>query len=73
MAKKKETYETMLERLDEIVTLMDSNQLSLEESMKYYEEGIKLSNKLYKILNDAEGKIKLLTEQGEKDFFEKEE
>ena len=73
MAKKKETYETMLERLDEIVTLMDSNQLSLEESMKYYEEGIKLSNKLYKILNDAEGKIKLLTEQGEKDFFEEEE
>jgi len=73
MAKKKETYEAMLERLDEIVTLMDSNQLSLEESMKYYEEGIKLSNKLYKILNDAEGKIKLLTEQGEKDFFEKEE
>jgi len=73
MAKKKETYESMLDRLDEIVNLMDSNQLSLEESMKYYEEGIKLSNKLYKILNDAEGKIKLLTEQGEKDFFEEEE
>jgi len=73
MAKKKESYESMLARLEEIVTLMDGNQISLEESMKYYEEGIKLSNKLYKVLNEAEGKIKILTEQGEKDFFEDEE
>ena len=73
MAKKKESYENMLARLEEIVTLMDGSQISLEESMKYYEEGIKLSNKLYKVLNEAEGKIKILTEQGEKDFFEDEE
>lgn len=73
MAKKKESYETMYARLEEIVTLMDGNEISLEESMKYYEEGIKLSNKLYKVLNEAEGKIKILTEQGEKDFFEDEE
>ena len=47
---------------------MENDELSLEEAMKNYEDGIKLSNKLYKILNEAEGKIKLLTENGEIDF-----
>ena len=35
-----------------------------------YEEGIKICNSLYKILNDTEGKIKILTAEGEKDFME---
>ena len=68
MPKKSESYESMMEKLEEIVNIMDSRELSLEESMKKYEEGIKLCNKLYKTLNEAEGKIKLLTEDGEKDF-----
>lgn len=68
MARKNESYESMMEKLEEIVNSMDSSELSLEESMKKYEEGIKLCNKLYKTLNEAEGKIKLLTDDGEKDF-----
>ncbi|MCT8976027.1 exodeoxyribonuclease VII small subunit [Clostridium sp. CX1] len=68
MARKSESYESMMEKLEEIVAVMDSKELSLEESMKKYEEGIKLCNKLYKTLNEAEGKIKLLTEEGQKDF-----
>lgn len=68
MAKKNESYEMLMEKLEEIVKLMESNDLSLEESIKKYEEGVNFSNKLYKILNDAEGKITLLTEQGEKKF-----
>lgn len=68
MPRKSESYENMMEKLEEIVNIMDSRELSLEESMKKYEEGIKLCNKLYKTLNEAEGKIKLLTEDGEKDF-----
>lgn len=68
MPRKNESYETMLKKLEEIVNEMDTGSLSLEESMKKYEEGVKLTNKLYKILNEAEGKIKLFTESGEKDF-----
>jgi len=68
MPRKTESYESMMEKLEEIVSVMDSKELSLEESMKKYEDGIKLCNKLYKTLNEAEGKIKLLTENGEKDF-----
>lgn len=68
MAKKAESYESLMGRLEEIVNEMDGGELSLEESMKKYEDGIKISNKLYKILNQAEGKIKILTEEGEKEF-----
>lgn len=70
MPRKSESYETMMEKLEDIVDKMDSKELSLDESLKKYEEGIKLCNKLYKVLNEAEGKIKLLTESGEKDFQE---
>lgn len=68
MAKKAESYESMMDRLEGIVSLMDGENMSLEESMKNYEEGIKLCNKLYKILNEAEGRIKILTEDGERNF-----
>lgn len=57
-----------MEKLESIVNSMDNGELSLQDSMKSYEEGVKLCNKLYKILNDAEGKIKILTEEGEEDF-----
>lgn len=68
MVKKSENYEDMMVKLEEIVESMENGELSLEASMKNYEEGIKICNKLYKILNQAEGKIKILSEQGEQDF-----
>ncbi|MBZ9688002.1 exodeoxyribonuclease VII small subunit [Clostridium estertheticum] len=68
MAKKKESYENMMGRLEEIVDVMDGNEVTLEQTMSIYEEGIKICNSLYKILNDTEGKIKILTAEGEKDF-----
>ncbi|NOH16789.1 exodeoxyribonuclease VII small subunit [Clostridium cochlearium] len=70
MAVKKENYENLMKELEEVVSQMESGELSLDKSMELYEKGIKLSNKVYKILNDAEGKIKILTEEGEKDFLE---
>lgn len=70
MAKKKESYESMMARLEEIVDLMDGNEITLEQTMTNYEEGIKICNNLYKILNDTEGKIKILTAEGEKDFVD---
>lgn len=70
MPKKVESYEEMMKRLESIVSKMDSSELSLSESMKNYEEGIKLCNLLYKTLNEAEEKIKILTDQGEQNFME---
>ena len=73
MPKKADSYESMIARLEEIVAFMDSKDVSLDDSMKKYEEGIKLCNKLYKLLNEAEGKIKILNTQGESDFVSNEE
>lgn len=68
MAAKKESYESMMGKLEDIVTLIEQGEISLEDSMKNYEIGIVLCNKLYKYLNDAEGKISILTNGEEKEF-----
>ncbi len=68
MAKKGESYEEQFEKLEKIVERMDTGQLSLMDSMKDYEEGIKLCNKLYQTLNEAEGKIKIISGNEEVDF-----
>ncbi|HEY5575364.1 MAG TPA: exodeoxyribonuclease VII small subunit [Clostridiaceae bacterium] len=68
MVKKAETYETQLEMLEKIVEKMDSGEVSLADSMKDYEEGVKLCNKLYKTLNEAEGKIKIISGNSEEEF-----
>jgi len=75
MVKKEENYESMLNKLEIFVQDMDSKDLSLEDAMKNYEEGIKICNKLFIILNKAEGKIKILRDGigAEEEFLSKEE
>lgn len=68
MARKKETYEEKIKKLTDIVEDMENSQLTLEESMKNYESGIKLCNELYKILDGCEGKIKILSKDKEENF-----
>lgn len=69
MVKKNESYDEMFNKLDGIVKDLESSELNLEESLKVYEEGVKLVNKLYKTLNDMEGKIKVINAKEEmKDF-----
>ncbi|OPJ63199.1 exodeoxyribonuclease VII small subunit [Clostridium oryzae] len=70
MAKKKENFEDIMANLETIVNKMENENPSLEEAIAYYEEGIKSCGKLYKILNNAEGKIKVLKENTEVDFEE---
>jgi len=53
-------FETNMKRLEEIVTKMESGELSLEESLKLFEEGIKLSRMLNKRLEEAERKVEML-------------
>lgn len=68
MVKKNDSYESQLERLEKIVDKMDNGELTLIDAMKDYEEGIMLCNKLYKTLNEAEGKIKVISENNEVEF-----
>ena len=59
MAKKKLTnnFEKDLARLEEISSLLDSENIGLEESITLYEEGIKLSKTCLTTLKKAELKI----------------
>lgn len=54
-------FEKKLARLEELVLKMEKGDLSLEDSMKYYEEGIKLSHECHVNLNEAENRVKILS------------
>lgn len=53
-------FEKKLGRLEEIVDKMETGELSLEDSLKLFEEGVKLSRECNSQLSDAEQKVKLL-------------
>jgi len=59
MAKKKQSnnFEKDLARLEQISSLLDSEDVGLEESISLYEEGIKLSRSCITTLKKAELKI----------------
>lgn len=54
-------YEKGIERLNEILEKMENGDISLEENVLLYEEGIKLHSKLSKILEREEGKIRVIS------------
>ena len=53
-------FEEALEKLSALVEKMESGDLSLEESLKIFEEGIKLSKDCQNALSDAEKKVQAL-------------
>jgi len=53
-------FEKRLERLEEIVGKMEAGELALEESLKLFEEGVRLSRECSSQLNEVEQKVKLL-------------
>ena len=53
-------FEKKLSRLEEIVQKMEKGDLALEDSLKLFEEGVKLSRECHQRLNEAETKVKLL-------------
>jgi len=58
MAEKK--FEASLERLEEIVEELEKGDLPLDQSLKLFEEGIKLSRLCTKRLEDAERRVDIL-------------
>ena len=53
-------FETAMKRLEEIASKMEAGDLPLDEQLKLFEEGIKLSRLLNKQLETAERKVELL-------------
>ena len=61
----KMTYESGIAELEEIVRQLESGSVSLDESFKSYQKGVKLYKKLKAILDEGDAKIRVLTEEGE--------
>ena len=59
--KKKLSFEENIEKLEEILSRLEDEKLSLDMSVKLYEEGMKLVSTCNRELEDAERKIKILT------------
>ena len=67
---KKESYEEMLTKLQDILNNLETDELNLEDSMKSYEDGVKLVNKIYKVLDTYETKISIIKDEKEVEFSE---
>ena len=57
MSEKKIDFAKEIARLDEIVDEVSSKALPLDESLKLYEEGIKIIKELEEALKEAEAKV----------------
>ena len=64
MSKKEElNFEELMIKLEDITNRLEKEQLSLDESVKLFEEGIELSKKCDSKLEDAEKRITILINQ----------
>ena len=63
-------FESAMTELESLVTKIEAGNLSLEESLKEFEKGIALSRVCQKALNNAEQRVKILSDDGvtEDDF-----
>ena len=68
----KENFEESMKTLEEIVSELENGNLNLDESVKKFEEGMKIAKQCNTILENAEKKITILLEKNgeikEEDF-----
>ena len=57
---KANTFESSLGDLEKIVRKLEDGEMSLEESLKLFEDGVKLSRECQERLNQAERRIEVL-------------
>jgi exodeoxyribonuclease VII small subunit len=62
---KRPDFERSLARLEEVVRRLESPQLSLDDAMKLFEEGVALSRECQKQLEEAEGKVEILLKKAD--------
>ena len=68
--KKNLDFEKSLAQLEDIVESLEEGSLSLDESLKSFELGIKITRQCQEALKQAEQRIKLLTQDADGDVQE---
>ncbi len=67
------TFEEAMKKLEQIANELEDENMDLDTSVKKFEEGMKLSQKCNKMLEDADKKITILIDGKEEDFIPKED
>ena len=62
----REKFEDALRKLEEILRKMEAGDMTLEESLKAFEEGIKLSRFCAERLDEAERRVDILLKEDDK-------
>ena len=63
---KEENFEELIEKLENITSKLEKDNLNLDESIELFEEGMKISKKCNEKLENAEKKISILLKDGNK-------
>ena len=61
-----QSFETLMQQLESVVDRLESNQLSLEEAIDAYQQGIALAKAGHDRLAEAERRIEEVTRAGER-------
>ncbi|MBI1750581.1 MAG: exodeoxyribonuclease VII small subunit [Acidobacteria bacterium] len=64
-APKKADFERSLARLEEVVQKLEGANLSLDDAMKLFEEGVQLSRECQKQLAEAEARVEILLKKAD--------
>ena len=67
---KKQTFENAIKKLEQIDTDLETNNLPLDEAVKKFEEGVKLSKFCSKILDETEQKVTILLKKDDGKIIE---
>ena len=62
---KKAEFEKSLARLEEVVRRLDNANLTLDDAMKLFEEGVTLTRECQKQLEEAEGRVEILLKKAD--------
>ncbi len=62
--KKEVVFEAALKRLETIVENLEGGEMSLDEALKAYEEGVRMADVCTKRLNEAEKRVEVLLKSG---------
>jgi len=63
---KKSTFESQLEELEGVVNRLEAGDLSLDDSLTQFEAGVKLTKDCQKMLNEAQQKVQILSDNEQK-------
>ena len=70
---KKMTYESGMEELTALTEKIESGEMTLEETLKAYEKGCALAEKLSALLQEGRGRVEKLEKDGSRTPFDAEE